>query len=274
MFNICIHALACPRTFHPTPNTHTHTFCSKFYSDVIKNCMTKKPSQKWKQVGSTQIATSLSASPSSSSSGSFQAVNQFNDSSSDHSSENILSDLSAFTSNADKLGSVFGGPSTEHAAPKQQQRQQPQPSNPFLMTPAFGEIPKSTDSTKSMTSMTGKSYNINYDAFRDTFTTNEFSAIGQADVMPTMAQKPTISMDLFRDAAAAAFSEFGTANGKKHEFFNKMPEMVAQSGKVMHWWEHRWIRAVRDVFRDVWSFLLSIFLSKKKKKQIKNTRIT
>lgn len=86
-----------------------------------------------------------------------------------------------------------------------------------------------------MTSMTGKSYNINYDAFRDTFTTNEFSAIGQADVMPTMAQKPTISMDLFRDAAAAAFSEFGTANGKKHEFFNKMPEMVAQSGKVMHW---------------------------------------
>lgn len=85
--------------------------------------------------------------------------------------------------------------------------------------------------------MTGKSYNINYDAFRDTFTTNEFSNIGQADVMPAMAQKPAISMDLFRDAAAAAFSEFGTTTGgKKHEFFNKMPEVVGQNGgKVMQW---------------------------------------
>lgn len=86
--------------------------------------------------------------------------------------------------------------------------------------------------------------------------------------MPTMAQKPTISMDLFRDAAAAAFSEFGTSNGKKHEFFNKMPEMVAQSGKVMQWWEHRWIRAIRDVFfRDVWSFLLSQYSYQDRKKK-------
>lgn len=85
--------------------------------------------------------------------------------------------------------------------------------------------------------MTGKSYNINYDAFRDTFTTNDFSTIGQVDTTPPMAQKPAISMDLFRDAAAAAFSEFGSSNGKKHEFFNKMPEVVGQTGKVMQWWE-------------------------------------
>lgn len=165
-------------------------------------------------------------------------VNQFNDSTLDYSSENILSDLKAFTVNADKFDSVFNSHSNDQIVPKQQSalHQQPQPSNPFLMSPGYGEIPKSTESTKSMSSMSGKSYNINYDAFRDTFTTSEFNAIGQADVMPPMAQKPAISMDLFRDAAAAAFSEFGSSSGKKHEFFNKMPEVVGQSGgKVMQW---------------------------------------
>lgn len=139
--------------------------------------------------------------------------------------------------NADKLDSAFSfSHSVDHAAPKHQpSQQQPQPSNPFLMSPGFGEIPKSTESAKSMSTMTGKSYNINYDAFRDTFTTSEFNAIGQADVMPPMAQKPAISMDLFRDAAAAAFSEFGPSNGKKHEFFNKMPDVIGQGGKVMQW---------------------------------------
>lgn len=143
-----------------------------------------------------------------------------------------MSDLKAFTVNADKLDSVFSTVhNNEDAAPPKQ------PNNPFLMSPAFGEIPKTTtDATNSMSTMSaGKSYNINYDAFRDTFTTNEFSAIGQVDVMPSMAQKPVISMDLFRDAAAAAFSEFGTSNGKKHEFYNKMPDVLGQGGKVMQW---------------------------------------
>lgn len=161
-------------------------------------------------------------------------ANQFNDSSSDYSNENILSDMKAFTVNADNLDSVFSIQSNS----QHQQQPQSQASNPFLMTPAFGEIPKSTDPTKSMasmSSMTGKSYNINYDAFRDTFTTNDFGTIGQVDTTPPMAQKPAISMDLFRDAAAAAFSEFGSSNGKKHEFFNKMPEVVGQTGKVMQW---------------------------------------
>lgn len=139
--------------------------------------------------------------------------------------------MKAFTVNADNLDSVF---SIQNNGQHQQQ-QQTQASNPFLMAPAFGEIPKSTDPAKSMATMTGKSYNINYDAFRDTFTTNDFSTNGQANSTPPMAQKPAISMDLFRDAAAAAFSEFGSSNGKKHEFFNKMPEVVGQSGKVMQW---------------------------------------
>lgn len=165
-------------------------------------------------------------------------INQFNDSTTDYSNENILSDLKAFTVNADKLDSVFSIHNNENAAAPMQQSQQPpkQPNNPFLMSPGYGEIPKTTtDTTKTMSSMSGKSYNINYDAFRDTFTTNEFSAIGQVDVMPPMAQKPVISMDLFRDAAAAAFNEFGTSNGKKHEFYNKMPDVLGQGGKVMQW---------------------------------------
>lgn len=152
--------------------------------------------------------------------------------------ENILSDLKAFTVNADKLDSVFSSQNIDRAVPMQQPQQPPKRNNPFLMSPDIGELPKTIDSAKpmpSMTSMTGKSYNINYDALRDTFTTNEFSANGHvADVMPpTATQKPAISMDLFRDAAAAAFSEFGTTNSKKHEFFNQMPEFVGQSGKVI-----------------------------------------
>lgn len=152
---------------------------------------------------------------------------QFNDSSSDYSSETASADLKAF---ADTFKDAFTHQNNEQAIAPPQQQQQSKANNPFLMSP---------EQSKPSMGNGKSSYNINYDAFRDTFTSNEFNGIGQTESTPPMPQKPTISMDLFRDAAAAAFNEFGggsTSNGKKkHEFFNKMPEVMAQNGKVMQW---------------------------------------
>lgn len=133
----------------------------------------------------------------------------------------LMSDLKAFTVNVDKLHGALSH-SRDREVKIDAFGNHSSVSNPFLSSNAFGESPKQSSPMKST---------INYDAFRDTFTANDVhEPILPEAQLPT---KPAISMDLFKDAATAAFNEFGASNHRKHEFFNKMPELVSQSGKVM-----------------------------------------
>lgn len=153
-------------------------------------------------------------------------ANQFTDSSDFTSSSvdsGLISDFKAFTVNVDKLQGALSHSQEKEVKIETNAFGSHSVSNPFLSNgTGFGESPIQSNAMKST---------INYDAFRDTFTAHDV----HEPILPEAQQpsKPAISMDLFKDAAAAAFNEFGAGNYRKHEFFNKMPEIVGQSGKVM-----------------------------------------
>lgn len=170
---------------------------------------------------SSKSTGSLTSSASSTSSQS-SASNQFNELNvSDVGSDNgLLTDLKAFTVNVDKLNGAM-----TRTQDKDPFAVQPTTvGNPFLMNSPFGgeSTPPKQQSIKTT---------INYDAFRDTFTAHDIHEPIISDTQAMTPPKPSISVDLFKDAAAAAFNEFGAGTFRKHEFYNKMPELIAQNGK-------------------------------------------
>lgn len=212
-------------------------------------------------LGSFDTANEQNASENSFGSGSsFNSVNPFNDTSSafgDVSSESnsgnepaagqqpqhILPEIQAFANNFDKLDGILShftaaGDASNVVAANQNNAKI---HNPFVVqrakSPALNDL-KGMDLCNAGTMNASKTFDgnrVNYDALRESIECGTINS-----TCPPLAtnmslvtnqktgEKPQISMDLFKDAAAAAFNEFGgSANGKakKHEFFNRISEV-------------------------------------------------
>lgn len=179
---------------------------------------------------------------------SFQTANPFNDSTSsgfgtsfDGSVTNqlhdtMLPDLKAFTTNVDKLDGILShlnGINTITASGSHMEMMSSnQTGNPFVGSPEKNEL-KGVDLSTSLP-LTGKKKSmdknkINYDALRETIDSDVLNVtcpMPETITNPNkIADKPQMSMDFFKDAAAAAFSEFGNSRVNKHEFYNKISDV-------------------------------------------------
>lgn len=169
--------------------------------------------------------------------------------------ENILPEIKAFSNNSDKLDGVIGHLNGAHitndiATPNTMPQSKTNPfamirdKNPGLNDLKGMELSKSFPLSSKIHSLTGNG--INYDALRETtdfVVFNTTSPTGSSsDVAVEKSEKPAIAIDLFKDAAAAAFNELGGSNNnkvRKHEFYNKISEQAfATIEKVKNLWLH------------------------------------
>lgn len=157
--------------------------------------------------------------------------------------DSILPNINAFTNNVDKLDGILNhiNASSEYTtaagSPVNAQSttitQKLSAFNPFVANQekntATSEFPKGVPSMGKKKSLDGNK--INYDALRETFDSDTLNLAFSPIVVNTQNQnnkvpeKPAISMDLFKDAAAAAFNELGSSRLRKHEFYNKISDV-------------------------------------------------
>lgn len=184
-----------------------------------------------------------------SSSSSMSSDNSFDNFGNGNVQENFLPEIKAFSNNSDKLEGVLGHLNATHLPNTFTQSK----TNPFAMlrdkNSALNdlkgmELSKSFPLAGKIHSLTGNG--INYDALRETtdydvFNTTSTSGLS-CDTLIEKPEKSPVAIDLFKDAAAAAFNELGGSNGnkvRKHEFYNKISEQAfASAEKVKNLWLH------------------------------------
>lgn len=159
--------------------------------------------------------------------------------------ENILPEIKAFANNSDTLDGVLDHLNGIQMPNGNQQLNTSAQlkTNPFAINRdkmhAFNdlkgmELSKSFPLSSKIHSFTGNA--INYDALRDTSDHDIFKASNTLGFAGETAaekiekpEKPAVAIDLFKDAAAAAFNELGGTKGnkvRKHEFYNKISEQA------------------------------------------------
>lgn len=151
-----------------------------------------------------------------------------------HGQQYFMPDLKAFSNNYDKLDGIlnhFNGSNVDGDAKNVR-------ANPFLISgtksPALNEL-KGTGFSASLPEpgqyKRSDGNRINYDSLRETIDSEVLNTSCPPQLfgssgggVTTAVDRPGVAVDLFKDAAAAAFSEFGSTNdkGRKHEFFNKI----------------------------------------------------
>lgn len=169
--------------------------------------------------------------------------------------ENILPEIRAFANNSDKLDGVLDHLNGSYISNGSQPTPTASKNNPFMMikneknaalTELKGmELSKSFPLTGKKKSLTGNG--INYDALRETTDYDVFNTSCPSGIAcdTTVIEKPErapVALDLFKDAAAAAFNELGGLHNnkvRKHEFYNKISEQAFTSTeKVNTNWLH------------------------------------
>ena len=184
-------------------------------------------------------ATDFGSSSESDSQGSGQTLDQ---------SAHVRPEIKAFTTNLSNLDGILSHFSGSLDDLKSSPASLAATKNPFhaqrARSPALNELkgmefPKSPLSSSPFSMKPASDgNNINYDALRETIEHDKMhSNVPAFSENANQIKVPTVkvcesgngngkTLDFFKDAAVAAFSEFGSigAGGRKHEFFNKFPD--------------------------------------------------
>lgn len=174
-----------------------------------------------------------------------QQKNTINNSSSIPTKDNIFPEMKPIASNADNLDGLItnfnnisnnynNGINTQNDVMSQTlANQKTIAGNPFAnpfgnpcgqdKSSAFNGL-NELDLTASMLNKSMENYlnGVNYDALRDTMTSETNKLIEKDNQKTEKNAKKEVPIDLFKDAASAAFSEFESSRNKNNEFYNKI----------------------------------------------------
>lgn len=154
--------------------------------------------------------------------------------------DNLFPQIKSITSNGDKLDGLITNFANYESDINSQidansAKSKTTAGNPFEVgldkSIAWSNESHELDLTASMLmkSMENSSIGVNYDALRHSIIESETNKLLHADTeqngKKSQSAKKEIPVDLFKDAASAAFSEFESSRIKNHEFYNKISGM-------------------------------------------------